>query len=121
MEEVTINYHADNENFAEIIVQETNTGCAQSIEMSREAYRQLETLIANNPMSAGAASSNEDGALPIQHVGQSLPDDVPLFIDWLDKYFEHYRNDALYKEKRTGKIYPQSELYYKHYKKAYKL
>jgi hypothetical protein len=87
MEEVTINYHADNENFAEIIVQETNTGCAQSIEMSREAHRQLETLIANNLMSAGAASSNENGALSIQHVGDMFS------LDELKKAYEAGENN----------------------------
>ena len=53
-------------------------------------------------------------------VSNSLPDDVPLFVDWLDKYYTHAGNDDLYKRKDNGKIEPQRKLY-NDYKRAYKL
>lgn len=65
-------------------------------------------------------AKSKDGKLPIPHVSNSLPDDVPLFIDWLDKYYTHAGNDDLYKRKDNGKIEPQRKLY-NDYKRAYKL
>lgn len=56
----------------------------------------------------------------ITYVSGSLPDDVPLFVDWLDKYYTHAGNDDLYKRKDNGKIEPQRKLY-NDYKRAYKL
>ena len=53
-------------------------------------------------------------------VSGSLPDDVPLFVDWLDKYYTHAGNDDLYKRKDNGTIEPQRKLY-KDYCRAYKL
>jgi hypothetical protein len=50
----------------------------------------------------------------------SLPDDAPLFVDWLDKYYTHAGNDDLYKRKDNGKIELQRKLY-NDYKRAYKL
>lgn len=51
-------------------------------------------------------------------VSVSLPFDEPIFMDWINKYFDHAGNDDLYKDKNSRKIYPQRELY-KKYKKAY--
>lgn len=68
---------------------------------------------------SGVIASHEQ-ALPIQHVSNSLPDDVPLFVDWLDKYYTHAGNDDLYKRKDNGKIETQRKLY-NDYKRAYKL
>lgn len=68
----------------------------------------------------GGECSNENSGLHLQRVSGSLPDDVPLFIDWLDKYYTHAGNDDLYKRKDNGTIEPQRKLY-KDYCRAYKL
>jgi len=66
----------------------------------------------------GAEQSESNCNIPL--ISNSLPNDVPLFVDWLDKYYIHAGNDDLYKRKDNGKIEPQRKLY-NDYKRAYKL
>jgi len=53
------------------------------------------------------------------HIVSGLLPDIPTYAEWIDKYFTWYRNDDLYKDKRSGKVYYQLELFNR-YKKAYK-
>ena len=52
-------------------------------------------------------------------VSGSLHGDIPTYAEWIDKYFTWYRNDDLYKDKKSGNVYSQLELFNR-YKKAYK-
>lgn len=86
----------------------------------REDLDNLLMHINNLKACAGLNDDAGENTLPIQRVINSFPGDVPLFVDWLDKYYTHAGNDDLYKRKDNGTIETQSKLY-KDYKRAYKL